>query len=173
MRKIIWTGSLLVALAFPTQSRAQSSAHQNPATSGHERGSAKHSTSAGYDNLQWDPIVPELGADSPQISILRVDPKTQATQLLIRMPKQMHVPMHWHSANETHTVIKGTMVFEHEGERHELGPGGFNYLPARMNHQAWSSDDALVFITVDAGWDVNWVNGPPTKSDVGQRPPTR
>ena len=34
--------------------------------------------------------VPELGADSPQISILRVDPVTQATQLLIRVPKQMH-----------------------------------------------------------------------------------
>ena len=65
------------------------------------------------------------------------------------MPKQMHVPMHWHSANETHTVIKGTMVFEHGGQPHELGPGGFNYLPARTHHQAWSSDDALVFITVD------------------------
>ena len=96
-------------------------------------------------------MVPELGADSPQAAILRVDPKTQATQLLIRMPKRMHVPVHWHSANETHTVIKGTMVFEHGGQPHELGPGGFNYIPARTPHQAWSSDDALVFITVDAG----------------------
>ena len=109
---------------------------------------------------------------APQAAILRVDPKTQATQLLIRMPKAMHVPVHWHSANETHTVIKGTMVFEHGGQPHELGPGGFNYIPARTPHQAWCSDDALVFITVDAGWDVNWVNGPPTKSDLGQRPPT-
>ncbi len=33
-------------------------------------------------------------------------------------------------------------------------------------------DDALVFITVDGPWDVNWVNGPPTKADLGQRPPT-
>jgi hypothetical protein len=77
--------------------------------------SPQHAISAGYENLQWQPIVPELGTDSPQVSILRVDPKTQATQLLIRMPKRMHVPMHWHSANETHTMIKGTMVFEHEG----------------------------------------------------------
>jgi quercetin dioxygenase-like cupin family protein len=118
-------------------------------------------------------MIPELGADSPQISILRVDPRTQATQLLIRIPRQMHVPMHWHSANETHTVIKGTFVFEHDGQRHELGPGGFNYLPARMHHQAWASDDALVFITVDAGWDVNWVGRPPDRSNLGQRPPDR
>jgi len=126
-----------------------------------------------YEDLKWQAIVPELGEDSPQIAILRVDPSTKATQLLIRTPRKVHVPMHWHSANETHTVIRGTFVFEHEGKRHELGSGGFNYLPARMHHQAWATDDALVFITVDSGWDVNWVSGPPTKSDLGQRPPSR
>jgi len=163
MRKVIFTVGLLV-LALS----AHPSMQQNTTTPGH---AGQHrSLSTGYEDLQWQPIVPELGADSPQISILRVDPNTQATQLLIYMPKQMHVPMHWHSANETHTVIKGTMVFEHEGQRHELRAGGFNYLPARMHHQAWSSDDALVFITVDSGWDVNWVNGPPTKADLGQTP---
>jgi quercetin dioxygenase-like cupin family protein len=161
MRKIVWTFNLLVALAIP----AHTSTEQHAAGA-----TPLHSTSSGYGDLKWETMVPELGAASPQISILRVDPRTQATQLLIRMPKKMHVPMHWHSANETHTVIKGTMVFEHEGRRHELGPGGFNYLPARMHHQAWSSDDALVFITVDAGWDVNWVSGPPTSSDLGQQP---
>jgi quercetin dioxygenase-like cupin family protein len=169
MRQIIGTASLLVALALP----AQSSTHQNPAAAHPAGASPLHAISARYADLQWQAIVPELGADSPQLSILRVDAKTHATQLLIRMPKQMHVPMHWHSANETHTVIKGTMVFEHDGQRHELGPGGFNYLPARTHHQAWSSDDALVFITVDSGWDVNWVNGPPTRSNLGQRPPSR
>lgn len=79
--------------------------------------------SATYGDRQWQSIIPELGADSPQI----------------RVPKQGHVGL------------------RDEGQRHELGPGGFNYLPARMPHQAWASDDALVFITVDAGWDVNWV----------------
>jgi quercetin dioxygenase-like cupin family protein len=128
---------------------------------------------ATYENLEWQTIVPELGTDSPQISVLRVDAKTKATQLLIRVPKRVHVPMHWHSANETHTVIRGQWTFEHEGAREELGPGGFNYIPARMQHQAWASDDALVFITVDGAWDVNWVNGPPTKADLGKTPGTR
>ena len=123
-----------------------------------------------YEDLQWQTIVPELGADSPQISILRVDPQTRATQLLIRVPKQVHVPMHWHGANETHTVIRGNWTFEHEGKREDLGPGGFNYIPAKMHHQAWASNDALVFITVDSAWDVNWLQGPPSKSDLGQWP---
>ena len=166
MKRTISILSLLVTLSLPAQS-----ATQHPAAGGHS--GQTPSISTGYGDLKWQPIVPELGESSPQVSILRVDPKTQATQLLIRVPKGLHVPMHWHSANETHTVIKGAWVFEHDGARHELGPGGFNYLPARMHHQAWASDDALVFITVDGGWDINWLNGPPTKTDLGQRPPAR
>jgi len=169
MRKIIWTVSVLVVLALP----ARSSTQHNPAGASPAGVIPPHALSARFEDLQWQPIVPELGDVSPQLSVLRVDPKTHATQLLIRMPKRMHVPMHWHSANETHTMIKGTMVFEHDGQRHELGPGGFNYLPARTHHQAWSSDDALVFITVDSGWDINWVSGPPTGSDLGRQPPTQ
>ena len=168
MHTIISTVSLLGILTL----QAPSATHQHPAA-GQAGAPQTQAVSAEYDKLPWQAIIPELGADSPQISILRVDEKTHATQLLIRVPKQMHVPMHWHSANETHTVITGTWVFEHEGQRHEFGPGGFNYLPARMRHEAWASDAALVFITVDSGWDVNWVNGPPTRSDLGQRPPAR
>jgi mannose-6-phosphate isomerase-like protein (cupin superfamily) len=134
-----------------------------------DRGS--QAISARYEDLKWQVMVPELGNDSPQISILRVDPKTSATQLLIRTSKKIHVPMHWHSANETHTMIQGTAVFEHEGKREELGPGGFNYIPAKMQHQAWTSEGSVVFITVDGGWDVNWVSNPPTKADLGQTPP--
>lgn|SRR5690349_1437190 len=132
--------------------------------------STAQAMNADFNNLKWQTIVPELGTDSPQISILRVDPRSQATQLLIRLPKKMHVPMHWHSANETHTIIRGSWVFEHEGKRHTLGPGGFNYIPAKMAHQAWASDDSLVFITVDGAWDINWVSGPPSKADLGKGP---
>jgi mannose-6-phosphate isomerase-like protein (cupin superfamily) len=127
--------------------------------------------SARFEDLKWQTMFPELGNDSPQISILRVDPRTNATQLMIRTPRKMHVPAHWHSTNETHTQIQGTAVFEHDGKREELGPGGFNYIPARMQHQAWTSEGSVVFITLDGAWDVNWVGNPPGKSDLGQAPP--
>jgi mannose-6-phosphate isomerase-like protein (cupin superfamily) len=173
MRKLV-LALAISAIAGMTLFAQSSDAPRTGATpdiGGHARITQAMSTH--YDGLQWQSIVPELGADSPQVSILRSDPKTQATQLLIRMPKQMHVPMHWHSANETHTIIRGTWVFEHDGKRDQLGPGDFNYMPAKMHHQAWSSDDALVFITVDSGWDINWVNGPPTTADLGKTPTGR
>ncbi len=162
--KVFGIASLLLLVA------AHAAAHRSidgaPAAS-----AASQAMSARYEDVKWQTMAPDLGNDSPQISILRVDSKNSATQLLIRTPKKMHVPMHWHSANETHTMILGTIVFEHEGARQQLGPGGFNYMPARMQHQAWTSEGAVVFITVDGPWDINWVSNPPTQADLGKTPP--
>jgi quercetin dioxygenase-like cupin family protein len=121
-----------------------------------------------YEDFTWSKILPDLGESSPEICILGVDPKTQATKLMIRAPKGIHVRKHWHSANETHTVILGTQVFACEGKRIEQGPGSFNYMPARMVHEAWLPAGSLVFITVDGAWDVNWVEGPSTAADVAK-----
>jgi mannose-6-phosphate isomerase-like protein (cupin superfamily) len=119
-----------------------------------------------YKDFKWNKILPDLGDNSPEICILHVDPKTQATKLMIRTPKAIHVRKHWHSANETHTIIKGTAAFECDGKRLELGPGSFNYMPSKMVHEAWLPKGSLTFITVDGAWDVNWVEGQPTAADL-------
>jgi quercetin dioxygenase-like cupin family protein len=119
-----------------------------------------------YQDLKWNRILPDLAENSPEISILSIDPKTQATKLMIRAPKGIHVRKHWHSANETHTVILGLQVYACEGKRTEQGPGSFNSMPAKMVHEAWLPAGSLVFITVDGAWDVNWVEGPPTAADL-------
>ena len=124
----------------------------------------------GYPDLTWNRIIPDLGARSPEIAILHVDPTTQATQLMIRTPAAIHVRRHWHTANETHTLIRGTAILECDGQQAELGPGSFNFMPARMIHQAWLPADSLTFITVDRAWDINWVEGPPTAADLGPAP---
>ena len=119
-----------------------------------------------YQDFKWNRILPDLGENSPEICILAVDSKTQATKLMIRAPKGIHVRKHWHSANETHTVLLGIQVFACEGKRVEQGPGSFNYLPAKMVHEGWIQGESLTFITVDGAWDINWVEGPPTAADL-------
>src|SRR3954468_11253990 len=64
-----------------------------------------------YQEFKWEKILRDLGESSPEICILGVDPRTQATKLMIRAPKGIHVRKHWHSANETHTVILGRQTF--------------------------------------------------------------
>jgi hypothetical protein len=119
-----------------------------------------------YQDLKWDKILPGLGASSPELCILHVDPKTKATKLLNRTPKGIHIRKHWHSANETHTMIVGTAEFACDGRRVEQGPGSFNSLPAKMVHEAWPSAGSVAFITVDGPWDVYWVEGAPTAADL-------
>ena len=129
---------------------------------------AAHALNLKFNDLKWERIFPELGERSAEITILRIDPSTQATQLMIRVPKNFHVPKHWHTANETHTVVSGTFVIECEGQRVELGPGSFNYVPSKMAHEAWTKakEGALLFITVDKAWDINWVGGPPKPEEL-------
>ena len=129
--------------------------------------SADHTMNIRFEDLKWEKIVPDLGEKSSEIAFLRVDPKTKATHLLIRVPKNFHVPKHWHTANETHTIVKGTFIIEGEGKRQALGQGSWNYVPGKMAHEAWTkpNEGALLFITVDSAWDMNWVGEPPKPSD--------
>ena len=117
-------------------------------------------------DLKWDKILPDLGADSPEICVLHVDRKTHATSLLIRTPKAIHVRKHWHTANESHTMIISTATLACDGKKFDLNPGGFNFMPAKMTHEAWLPTNSLTFITVDGAWDINWVAGPPTAADL-------
>ena len=107
------------------------------------------------DDMKWEPL--EGGGE---ISILYTNPTSKATYLIIRAEKNAHVPRHWHSANETLTILKGTFLLKHDGsdERSEMTPGSFGYMPAKMVHEAWAKDEgATYFITVDGPFDINWV----------------
>jgi hypothetical protein len=73
MRQFVWTLGLLVLV--PSLS-AQSSTHDHPAPTANRRG-PQQGAHARLEDLQWQPIAPELGADGPQAAILRVDPRTR------------------------------------------------------------------------------------------------
>src|SRR5215204_1856994 len=121
-----------------------------------------HAVFQKYQDLKWGKINPELGSKSAEIVTLHVNPTSQATEMLIRTPKDTHVPRRWHTANETITVIHGTFIVKHDGssDRVPLEAGSFAYMPAKMIHEAWTGPDgeALYLVTVDSAWDINWVN---------------
>ena len=127
-----------------------------------------HAQNLKAKDLKWYRMAPEIGEDSPEITILHVDSTTHAMHLMIRVPSGFTVPEHWHSANETHTVVQGTFIMECEGVRDTLTAGSFNYIPKRMPHRAWTPDaeGTLLLITVDGPWDINFVGGPPVWSKL-------
>jgi mannose-6-phosphate isomerase-like protein (cupin superfamily) len=158
IRGLVVAGGLALGMALGLSALAE----------GPQAGSGSHHMNVSVQDMKWQRIFPELGERSSEIAILHSDPMTHATELMIRVPKDAHVPKHWHTANETHTVVSGTFIIECEGKREALGPGAFNYIPSRMHHEAWTTpgEGALLFITVDSAWDINWVNGPPKPADL-------
>jgi hypothetical protein len=60
---------------------------------------------------KWEMMLPELGKDSPLFTILRVDPQTNATTLMIDFPTALHIPKHPHEKSETHFILQGSHLF--------------------------------------------------------------
>lgn len=163
MRYRIFKRALMITLVlFASMLGIAPATDQTPAAD-----MAPHVLNVPFNEIKWEQMMPELGDRSSEVAILHVDPKTQATELMVRVPKNTHIPKHWHSANETHTIVSGTFIVECEGQRGELGAGSFNYIPAKMPHEAWTKaeEGVLLFITVDGAWDINWVDGPPKPED--------
>ena len=120
------------------------------------------------EDIRWEKAFPELGADGPDLAVVHVNPKTQATQLLVRATKQAVVPWHWHTANEAITVVKGTFTIECEGKRLDLGPGSFTYAPSRLIHRATFGEGCTIAISADGSFDINWAGAPPTAKKPGE-----
>ncbi len=167
MKRFIAVLALLLLTAVTTITLAAPPAAQKPAKPAAAAAPPPATSAAmmvmNQKDLKWENIIPEWGVRSPRAAILRVDPKTKATQLLIWAPKGIHVPRHWHSANESITIIRGTFSLECEGQRMELNQGGWGYINAKKAHQAWTGprEDVLSYVMTDGAWDVNWVDGPP------------
>lgn len=167
-RKLGWfICGLLVAVAVlalsrgsaPAQASAPSQADK-PKAAPQAGATAKpeiEPVTVNQSDVEWLVMVPQLGKFSPTRALLHEHPQNHSSQFLIRMPPNFHVPAHFHSANETHTVIEGTFIIQVRGqERVALTPGGFNFTPARVVHEAWTPPDkgALIFVTIDGQYDL-------------------
>lgn len=120
------------------------------------------------EDIEWAKAFPDLGTDGPDLAVVHVNPKTHATHLLLRAPKQAVVPWHWHTANEAITVVKGTFTVECEGKKIELGPGSFTYTPSRLIHRATFTEGCMIAISADGPFDLHWAGAPPAAKKPGE-----
>src|SRR5262245_14003630 len=125
------------------------------------------------NDLKWEQMLPELGNDSPVYAVLRIDPLTNETTIVIEFPTAMHIPRHTHQKSETHLLLSGAHLFENNdtGERFDVRAGGYFYLPGNVVHEAWVPAGAKAVIILEDGWKVDWTDGAPTAKDLGQDKP--
>jgi quercetin dioxygenase-like cupin family protein len=141
------TLATLVSLAAATASDAQASLRRPYPDS------LPNAMLVRLDSIEWTPRDPVPGKS--QFAIIHVDQKTGATQLYFRVPPRFSLERHWHSANETNVVIRGTFLLQHDGgERVTMRVGDFNFMPGRMIHRAWTADEeTILFVSLDGRFD--------------------
>jgi quercetin dioxygenase-like cupin family protein len=125
------------------------------------------------EHLKWEQMLPELGKDSPVYAVLRIDPQTNETTIVIEFPTAIHIPKHTHEKGETHFLLRGSHLFENSntGERFDIKENGYFYLPGHIAHEAWVPAGAKAVIILEDGWKVNWLEGAPTAKDLGKGTP--
>ena len=122
------------------------------------------------DDQLWEKMLPDLGDASPRFAVLRVDPKTNATTILIEFPEAIHIPKHTHEKSETHIILGGSHVFEDSasGRRFDVKEHGYIYMPGKFVHEAWVPAGSKAVIILEDGWRVYWLQGPPSARDLDQ-----
>jgi quercetin dioxygenase-like cupin family protein len=115
------------------------------------------------DKVQWGPAPPFLPAGA-QIAVLQGNPSEKgAVTLRLRLPANYNIPAHWHSMDETVTVLSGAF---HVGMGDKLDrqasqalqSGGFVSLPATMRHFAWTAKPTVVQVNLEGPFDIFYVN---------------
>ena len=111
-----------------------------------------------FDHIQWVALT----KTDPKVytATLKIDDSTGATQMLWKFPANAVGPCHWHTANESNVVVKGSITMRHMGAAGAtLGIGGFSYVPKKMNHQLTTGPtETVVFSSLDGRFDLNIVD---------------
>ncbi len=88
-----------------------------------------------------------------QMCVQYGDPAKGPSVLLMKFPKGMTIPAHWHTSDEAVTVVSGSAVFG-SGEKvdvskgTELGAGSYLIIPGTNPHWAEAKSDLVITITL-------------------------
>jgi hypothetical protein len=124
-------------------------------------------------DLKWGDAPPVLPKGA-KVAVLHGDPfKPGPYTLRLQMPANYKLAPHWHSKDENITVISGTFYLgmgdKMGAESHALKAGGYHYLPAKARHYAMTKGAAVVQVSGEGPFDINYLNAAddPSKMSKG------
>jgi quercetin dioxygenase-like cupin family protein len=113
--------------------------------------------------ITWgDP--PPFFEHGAQFALVAGDPGTAGNLFVVRlkMPAGYRIARHWHPGDEHVTVLEGslTLAMGEGGKVHTatFGPGDYVLLPARMQHEASTTDGAVVQVHGMGPFAINYVD---------------
>ncbi len=102
--------------------------------------------------------IPDM-PDCATAAILRGDPRTGPSWVLLRLASGCRVPWHWHTPTEEMVVIsgRGRMTMQN-GPWLDFVPGAYASLPTHHIHQASCTHSCLFFSSSDGPFDIHYVD---------------
>ena len=138
---------LSIGLAGPAQAQATSDSQ----------------TFINLHDLKWGAAPPSLPKGA-RIAVLQGDPgKSGPFVLRLEVPPKYKVPPHWHSQDESLTVLAGALYlgmgdkFE-MGKAYVLNPGGFHFLPGKAHHYAYAKRRTVIQVNGNGPFDVTYID---------------
>ncbi len=96
--------------------------------------------------------------EGAKMAVQSGDPMKGPSVLLMKFPKGMTIPAHWHSASETVTIVSGLALLG-TGETvdatkgTEVGPGSFATIPGKNPHWAIAKEELVISVALDKAAD--------------------
>jgi len=124
-------------------------------------------------DIRWAAAPPSL-PQGTKIAVLRGDPgKSGPFVIRLMVPPGSKIPPHWHSQDETVTVIAGTVYFGsgdkvETSKAHTLTAGGFHFLAGNDHHYLVAKSRAVVQVNGNGPFDIMY-----SKSDDDPQNPKK
>ena len=129
-------------------------------------GAAIAGESEGFVNpkdIKWGPAPPAIPKGA-KIAVLQGDPfKSGPFVMRLMVPAGYTIPPHWHTQDESLTVISGSFSFG-RGDRAEtrnaptITAGAFHYLSGRDHHYLVAKTPSVIQINGNGPFDVTYIN---------------
>jgi len=106
-------------------------------------------------NVKW---VPHPSVEGAKMAVQSGDPAKGACVVLMKFPKGMTVPAHFHTANETVTLVSGVAQFGtgetvDAAKATELMPGSYITIPGKNPHWAIAKEEFVISVAMDKASD--------------------
>jgi Domain of unknown function (DUF4437) len=114
-------------------------------------------------DIKWGAAPPSL-PQGTKVAVLRGDPgKSGPFVIRLMVPPGSKISPHWHSQDESLTVIAGTVYFGsgdkiETSKAHTLTAGGFHFLAGNDHHYLVAKSQAVVQVNGNGPFDIMYSN---------------
>jgi len=114
-------------------------------------------------DIKWGPAPPSIPKGA-KIAVLQGDPgKAGPFVMRLMVPAGYKIPPHWHTQDESLTVISGSFYFG-KGDKAEtskapiITAGAFHYLSGKDHHYLVAKTESVIQINGNGPFDITYIN---------------